>query len=140
MTPIEYIKDLTTGQIYARLERGLSCSERELEAYIGFSFPDGFASYRKQIQLDEIWPMIVIKDIEVDPAFQHRTHGSRIMKSVLEESRAQGARTAFLRVGWHSENPDFEREWRIKWYAKLGFKELANTNRKVLVPFMYCAL
>lgn len=134
------IKDKSTGEVYGSLEVGLCHSEQDLEACIGFSFPGGFASYRAQIPLNEIWPMIVVKDISIEEPFQQQGRGTRIIKSLLEDSRSQGIQTAFLRVGWHGENPEAQRDWRIRWYAKLGFKELVNTNPNVLVPFMYCPL
>jgi GNAT superfamily N-acetyltransferase len=131
----------STGQVCGHLETTLCYSEQDLDECIRFSnIPGGFAQYRAQIPLAEIWPMAVLNDIEVYPAYRKRRLARNILEQFLIEARQYGARTAFLRVGWSGNDPDAERAWRVDWYSRMGFIELQNTAPHLAIPFMYRAL
>ena len=121
-----------------RLQARICFSEQELNEWVNFAqIAGGFSEYAAQIPSPELWPMAVLIDLEIYPESRSRGRGHAALHQFLRDARTKGAKIALLRVGWHGEDSDTERAWRIAWYAREGFCELENRTPQLLIPFMY---
>jgi len=137
---VRWHRDLAnaSGQNIGRIEAGICHNETELNDCIGFSrLSGGFGPYAAQIPISEIWPIAVLLDLEIYQVFRRSGFGRVALHQFLGYAQAKQAKIAFLRVGWYGDDPDAERAWRIAWYSREGFRELANPSPKILIPFMY---
>lgn len=127
-----------SGEVCGQVRSRICNSEEDLNESLNFSaVPGGFGPYREQIQLEEIWPMLLIDWLEVYAAHKWQGFGKRALRKLLEEAYEAGGRVAFFRVGWSGEDWEAEKKWRIEWYRREGFIELKNAARGLEVPFMY---
>lgn len=111
-------------------------SESDINALYHFNNdPGGFAFYRSQIPVSEIWPVAALVDVEVPPQLRRRKVGTATVQQFIDAARDKGALLAFLRVSWFGEMS--EREWRVSWYRGLGWQLLRNPVEHLVIPFMY---
>jgi GNAT superfamily N-acetyltransferase len=115
-------------------------SEPDLNTLYRFSHQEGgFGFYRSQIAAPDIWPMAVLVDVEVPHRLRHRGLGTAAVQEFLGVARSNGARLAFLRVGWFGDL--LERGKTVSWYQRRGWHLLQIPPVPGLeVPFMYQAL
>lgn len=115
-------------------------SEADLSTLYHFDDQEGdFGFYRSQIAAPDIWPIAVLVDLEVPRSMRCHGLGTTAVLEFLSAARANGARLAFLRVGWTGGLP--ERDKTVSWYQRAGWHLLKNPSVPGFeVPFMYHVL
>lgn len=99
-----------------------------------------FSQYSRQMHTQDIWPLAVLLDLEVQPALRKNGYGGQLLARFEIAASAKGAKSGFLRVGWPGgTSPEGmnERNWRIGWYQRSGWHLLRNMDESDIVPFMY---
>lgn len=102
------------------------------------TLPSGFGFLRNQISQEQIMPIQYIADINVREKFRGNGYAGAAMQLALTEAAEEGAKIAFLRVGWPStDNWKDIKCWLTSWYQRLGFILLKNELDDTIIPYLW---
>ncbi len=106
------------GDTIGKLVWALVLNENQLNDFINFR--DGsFAVWRAKIPLGEIWPMAVLRDLEIpDEINRDKGFGKNAVATFLKLAKTHDAICAFLRVG---NGPGEQMNKNLHIYRSFGF-------------------
>jgi GNAT superfamily N-acetyltransferase len=103
------------------------------------ALPGGFDYYRRQMP-GILFPMVYLESIEIATSHRNKGYAKAALQSVMRREKRKGAKTAFLRVGYHESeeaSASENRQKNIRLYQSLGFQLLENAANHIEIPFMW---